>query len=165
MSLLILDALKNENFELDVGPAREPHILWKRLNKSAQVAALREALSRGEVTDEDLSDFVSGLVREFRHGERFPYDLALAAIAVAVERLGTKFADAYIRILAGLRLVELPSSRVAALCGQHRASIPKTETRELVFGKPQERFDMRRERTTPPNLRPTCKETNFNAHP
>jgi hypothetical protein len=134
----LLDALSSEEFEVDVGPLVPAPLLRRRLLGMSEVRAVSKALSGQTLTDEDIGIHVSRLVREFQPGKRFEHDLALAALAVALETRATKFAQDFLETLSGFRLVEMPMSpRVAAECQAHRElQVPKIQVRNVVLGKP-----------------------------
>jgi hypothetical protein len=59
-------------------------------------------------------------MNDLRRGECFPHDLALAALAVALEYRPTPFAKEYLRDLSRLRLAEMSTSvRLAQECLAH----------------------------------------------
>lgn len=161
-----LAALSTEDFDVSVGPILQAEHLWRRLNQSIYVRRLREALNQGEVTDHDVGDFVSTQVSQFRSGERLNGELALAAIAVALESRWTTFADEYLNILSGLRLAELGSApRVAAVSRRHREVRPSTYRREVRLGSPVEQIEIRSNVQVPPSQRPMSFELSFDATP
>jgi hypothetical protein len=64
---------------------------------------------------------VDDLLRVLKKGERFPYESALAGLAVAMEERFTPFADSYLATLASLKLSEMTLSiGVANLSLQQR---------------------------------------------
>lgn len=95
-----------------------------------EVPQLRDSLREGRVTDDDLREFVTDLLRAFRPGERLAEQVALAALAVALETRHSDFTDSFLEQLASSPLAELgPASQVACACLKHRG----TESRSRVF--------------------------------
>lgn len=90
------------------------------MERSAEVQDLRAHLRSGEVVEADIRVFVETLLFEFKVGEHLAGDLALAAIAVALEPFQfseSGFAAEYIRDLANILRSEMrTSSRVARAC-------------------------------------------------
>jgi len=119
--LNVLDALSSEEFEVGLGPILPARALRRRLLRMPQVRAVSDALSRQTITDDDIGAHVSRLFSDFRAGERFEHDLALAALAVVLESRGTRFAEDFLAKLSRFRLAEMPvSPRVAAECVARR---------------------------------------------
>ena len=166
MTPKVLEALKTEEFDVEVGPALQPELLWKRLARTQQVKDLKTAIEAGGISDGDLASFVSDLTGQFGRGQRFPYEMALGAVAVAVEARGTRFAEEYLCTLAGLRLAELGvAPGIARVCLRHRSRQPTTEIRDLVLSEPDERFELC-EHTEPRSSRwPRSVELFFDASP
>lgn len=80
--------------------------------------------------DAELTAFVSDVLRGFRPGERLPDQMALAALAVALEGNYSPFAESFLDQLASSPLAELgPASHVARACLKHRG----IESRSRVF--------------------------------
>ena len=57
----------------------------------AEVREIREALRQGAITEETIREFVSSLLAGFRVGQRFEHEMALAALAVVLERRANRF--------------------------------------------------------------------------
>ena len=86
------------------------------LGLADEVHTLSSAVRDGAVTEDQLRRWVESLLAEFRRGERFVHEAALAAIAVCMEDRQTAFADEYLRSLSELQLQEIPiAPRVARL--------------------------------------------------
>jgi hypothetical protein len=121
--------LKSEEFEVEVGHILPAAALRVRLHSLPEVRRAIAVLNQGALSENGIRRFVATLMAEFRPGQRFPYDLGLAALAVVLERRPTEFADEYLRHLARLKLAEMPVSiRVARECLKHRAeSVPRNQ--------------------------------------
>jgi hypothetical protein len=79
-------------------------------------AARTERLSELEVRS-----FVRSLSAEYHEGKAFPGDLAFAALAVALERVPTSYAEEFLRDLASLNVREMITSiHVARECLKYR---------------------------------------------
>jgi hypothetical protein len=87
------------------------------LLRSQEVRDIRAALQQGAITEETIHEFVSSLMKAFQVGRRFEHETALAALAVALERRSTDFAEEFLLDLARLKLAEMPICiRVAREC-------------------------------------------------
>ena len=121
MNSVVLDRLTGDEFHKSIGPILPPRALRQVLLQSEHVQQVIYALAQGEITDDSIRDFVSALTANFVQGQKFPDDLALAALAVVLERRPTDFADEYLRGLAKLRLTEMViSANVARECLEQR---------------------------------------------
>jgi hypothetical protein len=132
---LLLDVLKSEEFEVQVGHSLPTAAMRSRLMRLPQVRRALAAVAGQVISEKDLRRFVATLVRSLRPGQRFPYDIALAALAVILERQPTDFADEYLSDLARLKLIEMPVSiRVARECSKHRAqSVARNQIKEAHY--------------------------------
>lgn len=130
MSVSVLDRLASDEFVLSVGFLSTPSSLRRLLQRAKEVAEIRESLKQEAITDDTLRRFVSRLLEDFRRGERFVHELALAALAVAVERRPTDFADEYLHDLARLQIAELSMAiRVARESLKHRIRVAETSSK------------------------------------
>ncbi len=128
----VLDQLTSDEFALSVGLLPTPSSLRRLLNRTKEVAEIRESLKQEAITDDTLRRFVSSLLQDFRRGERFVHELALAALAVAVERRPTDFAEEYLHDLARLQLGEISMAiRVARECLKHRIRVAETSSKRF----------------------------------
>jgi hypothetical protein len=108
---------------------------------------VQDALQTGELSDPLLRGFVSSLLTAFRKGEVFQHDMAVAAIAVALERETTPFAEEYLRDLARLQAAEMSMSiRVARECLNQRHA--------TLTGSPVSRMEMKTDAATTPGRDP-----------
>lgn len=107
--------------------------LYTFLSESKHVQAIRAEIASSHLSERGVEDFVRGLMGEFRQGTRFPWESALAAIAVALASVPGDFADKFLADLAELRVAEMPlSPRVAKLAmAQRRASVAPTIERQV----------------------------------
>ena len=132
MSGNVLEMLRSDEFALSAGFLSTPGPLRRFLAKSREVAAIRQALKQGAITEETLRRFVAGLMSDLRAGERFAHELPLAALAVALETRATDFAEEFLRDLVSLRLVEMGlCTRVARECLKRRTSLTRSKSRSF----------------------------------
>jgi len=124
MSAKVLEQLKSEDFAVSVGFLSTAGALRRFLGRTSEVAAVRQSLREGAITENTIRGFVSALIESLRIGERLPHELALSALAVALETRPTDFADEFLRGLARLKLAELSLViRVARECLKRRVTI------------------------------------------
>jgi hypothetical protein len=127
-----LRRLLDEKFLADFGIIGGARALHWALDRSDAVHAIRSDLASGVLSESRIRGSVSELLTGFRPGQLFPYDLTLAAIAVALERRATKFTEEYLRDLACLDLAEMPMAiRVAREAGKVHAQWPGNKTVEF----------------------------------
>jgi hypothetical protein len=139
MSLNVLEQLKSDEFAVGVGFLSTPRSLRQFLTRSREVLAVREALRQGAISEDAIRRFVSSLMADFRRGERFPHELALAALAVALETRPSDFAEEFVQDLARLDLEELSLCvRVARECGQQRAFVSRQAVKVFRLRGPGE---------------------------
>jgi hypothetical protein len=137
MSLKLLEQLKSESFAVAVGFLLPSPALRHVLKHQSEVQEIEDALNAGAMSDETIRAFVSRCMSELRRGERFPYDLALAALAVVLEYRPTVFAEEYLHDLSRLKLAEMGSSiRVAQECLRHRAAMIDNKISHFHFRSP-----------------------------
>jgi hypothetical protein len=124
MSQRLLERLKSEDFALTVGFLVPSPALGGKLRATREVQEVIAALAEGRLTDEEVRAFVSMLLADLRQGERFAHDLALAALAVALEGRTTALAQEYLQELADLERAEMSTSiRVARECLRQRVCL------------------------------------------
>jgi len=127
--------LLSPEFEADVTLAGTNEALYSMLASSAEVRDLRQSLRTEEVSDEEVRQFANTLLHEFRPGVLFPYDIVLAAIAVALGNWRTPFATEYISDLARLRSAEFRRAiAVARIANRQRDRSAKTLGRSMILG-------------------------------
>jgi hypothetical protein len=123
MSAAALRQLLTEEFAVKVGFLLPSPALRQVLLVAREVQEVRAALAEGSLREEDLREWVSSLLGELRAGERFPHDLAVAALAVTLEDRPTAFADEFLQDLARLETAEMSTSiRVARECLKYRVA-------------------------------------------
>ncbi len=124
MSAKVLEALTSEELALSVGFLSTSEALRRFLATTREVAAVRQAFEEGAIIEETVRRFVSDLLADFRRGERFPHEVALAALAVALQRRPTDFSEEFLRDLSQLKLAEMSTCiRVAHECRKRRVSL------------------------------------------
>ena len=102
MSSNALRSLLTEEFVESLGLCGTAAGLRRGLQRSKYVKAVRESIASGELTEKTLRGFIRDLMRSWKPGVQFPYDFALAALAVALEKRFTPFVDEYLLDLARL---------------------------------------------------------------
>lgn len=125
----VLDELISDSFVLSLGFLSTPTTLRRQLLRSKEVREVREALQQGAITEKTIREFVSSLLASFRVGARFEHELALATLAVVLERRPSDFAEEFLLDLAKLKLAEMPLCiRVARECLKHRPTVTRNKT-------------------------------------
>jgi len=126
----VLENLRTDEFAVRFSLVSNLRAVHRALQRSKEVEELRSALCTGEVTEETLSVFTTSLLKDFEGGKRFPHELALAAVAVALETRPTPFAEEFVLDLARLELAELPIAiRVARKACQERLAVSASKTK------------------------------------
>lgn len=121
----MLEILDSIDFDVSVGVWGVPKPLYHVLKTKPEVLQLREAYLKGEITDIQIRQFVNNLLKDFKTGFQFEHNMAVMAIAVALENIDTPFAKEYIKDLAALEISEMIMPRyVARLCQE--AAVPKS---------------------------------------
>lgn len=117
----ILEALcQNDLVELSLVTAT-PRALRDMLKKRKEVLEVAFALKEEALTEDDIKLFVSALLRGFKPLKKFSGDIALSALAVALETIPRSFAESFLKDLSALHIQELPMSpRVALLVLRNR---------------------------------------------
>jgi hypothetical protein len=117
----LLERLQSDDFQVPILFAPTPLAVYKMLLREPLVLELRRDLAQGAITDSVVREFVVYLMKDLHRGQRFPHDVVLAAIAVAMESRATEFAEQYLTDLAKLRTAEMALSiRVARECLKNR---------------------------------------------
>jgi len=128
----LLDELFSDSFVMSLAVLSTPRALRRQLLRTNEVREIREALWQGAITEETLREFVSSLLVGLHVGERFKHELALAALAVLLERRPTEFAEEFLLDLAKLKLAEMPLCiRVARECLKHRMTITQNKAKDF----------------------------------
>lgn len=140
MACNLLEQLTFNDFYLSLGFILPPPSMRRLLLASKEVQRVQESLRSGEITEAMIRDFVASLMGSLKKGLRFPHDLALASLAVALERRPTDFAEEYLCDLARLRLAEMSTSiSVARECLKQRFCVTKNLFRFFQYGHPQKK--------------------------
>jgi hypothetical protein len=128
----VFEDLTSDEFILSAGLVSTPEALRRFLLRSHAIHGIRESLRQGLITDETIREFISSLMKEFSVGRRFAHEMALAALAVALERRPTNYAEEFLSDLAKLRLAEMPLCiRVARECLKHRATVARNAHKDF----------------------------------
>jgi hypothetical protein len=126
----LLRALTTVEFDDRVGVVLPPAPLRRVLQRTVEVRRIETALRYGELTQQDIRGFVAQLLREFKPGELFVHDIALAALAVAMEHWSDRFAEEYLIDLARVERPEFRAAyRVARQSLKARYAFPQTQVR------------------------------------
>lgn len=117
----VLERLKSDEFVLKYAVISNPTAVYRALQQSEEVDKLREGLEAHHITDAAVRQVTEGLIQECTSGQRFADELALAAVAVALETRQSHFAEEYVSDLASLDLAEMAVAiRVARRAWQTR---------------------------------------------
>ena len=128
-----LEQLLAPDFEAQV-VASTPRVLRLRLRRSRTIRELRKRYEQGALPGESFRRFVNDLLRDHTDPDSFPYQTALAAIAVVLEDGYSLFSEAYLRDLARVKTGRLSTaSRVARLCREARSKRTRNETRVFLL--------------------------------
>ena len=107
MSTKLLEELASEDFAVRLAFVSTGSALRACLQKTSEVAAVRDELRQGAISEQTIRQFVSRLMEDFRRGEHFVHENALAALCVVLERRFTDFAEEFLHDLARLQLAEM----------------------------------------------------------
>lgn len=115
-----LQILKTDEFNLSFLILSHFSAVHRLLEKSPYVINLRKDIKDGKITEEDIRKFVSEVCLTIKAGQKHPDELALGAIAVALQEENTDFAKEYLNDLANLNISEVIMARgVAKECLKH----------------------------------------------
>lgn len=129
----LLERLRSDEFEVPL-VASTPRVLRQTLLRCPEIRKLRDAYDAGCLPDEQIRSFVDYLMRDGARGDRFPYQVAVAAIAVMLELRFSPFADEYLSDLSRIRSERFSlASRVARECLDSRATRIGTNVREFCY--------------------------------
>jgi hypothetical protein len=105
-----------------------PEALREWLSRQPEVLETIDDIRAGALTEIEVSDCVDKLTNYFQRGTNFPWDIALASLCVAIERVPGIFYEGFLKDLAAVRVLEMPiSPRVAAECLKQRSSMAQTD--------------------------------------
>ncbi|MCH7807985.1 MAG: hypothetical protein IIB60_02065 [Planctomycetes bacterium] len=131
MSTESLETLISPDFEAGI-VASAPNVLRLLLLRTAEVERLRRDYDAGHVTDDDIRSFVTCLLQQNATALVFPYETAIAAIAVMLEPRFSEFTDEFLIDLARVRTRRFAmASRVARICLSCRSHLPKANKRSF----------------------------------
>lgn len=134
------DWLMSDNFIIEYMVYGTADALRNALHRSSEVAQLRSYLERGEITPKEVEDLVSEMIRQFKPGEKYVYDVSLAAVVVGIENDRREITSRLICDLSMLRCPEMPMSiRVARIALRSRRG--KTGNLYSSFVDPQIGFE------------------------
>lgn len=132
----LLDRIASLEFEAEV-VASTPRAMRELLRRRHEVLELKKRYREGLATDDLLREFVNGLLQKDAGTGRFPYQTALAAIAVMLERCFTGFAKEYLTDLERIRGARFSmASGVARECLRVRAGASQNDTRLYLCSEP-----------------------------
>lgn len=116
--------LQNEDIQTRGSVISTGEALRTFLQYRSEVVSLRKAVEAGEITPTDIKEYVDELLRSFLAGTKFPYEIDLAAISMALETYPGPFSEEYLEDLSRLQIQELPlAPRVARLCLTRRRKV------------------------------------------
>jgi hypothetical protein len=102
------------------------------LMQSEEVRDTRKALRQEAVTEDTIREWVSSWMKDFRPGQHFPHETAIAAMAIVLETWATDFAEEFLLDLASLKLAEMPLCiRVARQCLKRRTMMARNKARDF----------------------------------
>jgi hypothetical protein len=132
----LLDELTSDRFNDSVGFVLPPQPMRRTLQRHPTVKALETGVRYGQVTESQVRQFVSKVLAEYRIGDVFKYDVALAALAVALEHWHHPCAEEYLHDLARLQRREFRLSfRVAGECLKARYAFPRNKVRTMTYAR------------------------------
>jgi hypothetical protein len=133
MNHAVLENLKHVDFASRYGVVSNPRALHWALSRSSEVRDVRAALNSGAITEVSIQRFAAELLGKLTYGELFPFDIALATLAVVLEIRAGSFAEEFIFDLARLELAELPMSiRVARQSAHRQLAIAGNKSRTII---------------------------------
>ena len=149
-----LEHLKTDAFASQYSLLSNARAVHRALQRSSAVEHVRLALCRGEITEDTIRDFCAELLHRLDYGTRHPHEVALAALAVALESRSTAFAEEFDMDLARLELAEIPMAiRVARESCTVRLKLPANKTKMFTFPDGEPRPTDWQTRSSPPPVR------------
>src|SRR5260370_8200009 len=111
----LLAMLRTSEFAESLGFVLPPAAMRIALHRSPTVRQIATAVRRGEIAEQAIRSFVNSLASEYREEKALPGDLALAALAVALEQVPTDYAEEFLcdltRLLLPSHLTCIPVAR------------------------------------------------------
>lgn len=133
---MVLDQLLADSFAESIGFTPPPRALRLLLHRTPEVNAIKESRANRELSDEVVRSFVARLLAHLTPGDRLPHELALAALAVALENEGGALASHYISDLSSLNIPEIAVAiHVARQCLSLATLRADTQTRIVDLGQ------------------------------
>lgn len=124
--------LTSDEFAMSAAGFSTPETLRHFLTQSPEVQDVRQSLLQEAVTEDTIREWVSSWMNDFRPGQHFPHETAIAAVAVALEKRSTDFAEEFLLDLARLKLAEMPLCiRVARQCLKRRATMARNKVKDF----------------------------------
>lgn len=102
-----LETLSSDAFVLRFSQIGTVEGIYAAIRRSREVRSLHAALREEMVTEAHIDVYVRSLLQSFVPGEQFPYQLSIAAIAVACVGINKAFARDFVAYLANLRTTEM----------------------------------------------------------
>lgn len=134
-----LNDLRSEDFLLKIGIATSARELRRFLLRMPEVVELRDRVKGGFISEAAVRAYLDELYLDFVRGQQFPHEIALAALAVAIEPLVSGFVDEYLTDLARLTIVEMQiAPAVARHCKSVREKLPITHQKLMSFTQPSQ---------------------------
>jgi hypothetical protein len=129
-----LSELHSEQFLDSLGIVTSASGLRRALVKSPLVDRLRRAIASGAIPESSIRAYCERLMQAFERGGRFPHELALAALCIALEERVTPFVEEFLLDLARLDIVEMPlAPELARECLKRWYALPRAKMRRLSF--------------------------------
>jgi hypothetical protein len=129
--MITLEALVHPDF-LNYGiSSATAETLAEALRRATEVIELRKAIAIQVIDRPRVEQFVRVIVSRVELGRRSSYDVSLAALAIAFERLPGPFAADFLGDLGALNIRELPmSARIARIAQRNRSVyVPESTAR------------------------------------
>lgn len=122
-----LQQLLSDEFVSELGFYSTAAGLYRGLAKNPVVKELTDAIRTGEISANNIREFVAQLAPAFERGIRFPHENCLAAICVSIEHFANPFSEEFLIDLARVNITELPfAPKVAGICLANLFQTPKT---------------------------------------
>lgn len=125
----LLEALHSDELIVPAMALTSAPALYSFFRKRTETVRVKDALRRGVLSNNAIRRFIEVLMADLQKGVLFQHDRTLAALAVALEDVRTKWAETFFRELSTLNAAEIPfARRVAVEVLRFRYSQPKTFT-------------------------------------
>ncbi len=107
MTFGVLSALLSDDFDMSMYCYATPKGLRRRLRQCEEVRTATEALASGRISEETIERFAHFILRDLTPSQKFQHEAALSALVVILEDRPTGFAEAFIKELSELKVLEL----------------------------------------------------------